>query len=116
MTSISDHNDYSNEIVALDLDTGKPRWSKSFGTDVIGVPLAATGEGVLAVKSGCSASSPRAIRLSWKDGTVTRASKPYPTPGLRVANCVLHRGGDAVYGVSLSVSASGDSPSLFALK
>lgn len=67
----------TNRLVAVDLKTGKQRWSKAMAPDLSATLIGEGNGGFLAINDGTFEKPPRIVRFAPADGSMTPVSRPY---------------------------------------
>ncbi|MBB4703266.1 outer membrane protein assembly factor BamB [Sphaerisporangium siamense] len=91
----------TNSLVAFDLATGRPRWTKGLGEKNTAVPAVIDGDTVVAMRTGTYEDPPQAFRLALADGRGGPMGPAYDrelifTP----ANCLYRFSGGRLFLVS----------------
>ncbi|MGW5644945.1 outer membrane protein assembly factor BamB family protein [Saccharopolyspora sp. NPDC003752] len=88
----------TNKIVAVDLETGEQRWAAELGPEVVGMPFAVTGNGVLTINQHTYENPSQVFEIPINGGKPKQISGLFPDLGTLVDNYNLHWDEHAVYG------------------
>ncbi|MFC4585134.1 outer membrane protein assembly factor BamB family protein [Sphaerisporangium corydalis] len=91
----------SNSLVAFDLATGRPRWTKDIGKKSTIVPAVADGGSVIAMRTGTYEEPPQPFRFQLADGSGGAMGPAYDRELIYTpTNCLYRYSGKALFLVS----------------
>ncbi|GAA0511686.1 hypothetical protein GCM10011581_01880 [Saccharopolyspora subtropica] len=91
----------TNRIVAVDLKTGKQRWDVALGPEVVGIPFAATRNGILAINEGTYENPSQVYEIPLDGGKPKPISGVFPENVAAATLCDLHWVDGTIYGARM---------------